>query len=612
MSYARATLPSVAAQSHKMEEPSQGSKREDWRKAKELEEARKAGTAPALVDEEGKDINPHIPQYIATVPWYVGYDVPTLKHQRPQDEKQKQFSAINEWYHKGVKDGSVATKFRKGACANCGSMTHKKKDCVERPRKVGAKFTGEFLAPDEHIQPTLSFDYDGKRDRWNGYNPEEHEAVIEEYAKMEEAKKQLKARKLQDEMISGDMEKAKDHDSEDSDADEDKYADSFDMPGTNFDSKRRITVRNLRIREDTAKYLYNLNPNSAYYDPKTRSMRENPLRETGAQPDELKYAGDNFIRAGGDTVNMAKAQLFAWDASNRGTDVHLQAEPTKLELLHKEFGSKKENFKKSQKETILEKYGGAEHLEAPPKQLLLAQTEDYVEYSRHGTVIKGQEKAKVKSKYEEDIFLNNHQSVWGSYWKDGQWGYKCCHSLVRGSYCTGQAGKLAAAEDVVVLPPEAAENGQEEGEKEEEPTKSLMEQHKEKLDAERERKKEKRRKKKQKEKERRKRREKEKKKKKKRGKSSDDSDSTDSSSDSSEEEEDEAAIRKKKIMEAMKRQEEAEREADRLLAMDERKRPYNSLKAYDSMKEPTEEEMEAYRMKRQRMEDPMAAFLTKY
>lgn len=37
------------------EEPKKKS-REDWRKAKELEEARKAGTAPAAVDEEGKFI----------------------------------------------------------------------------------------------------------------------------------------------------------------------------------------------------------------------------------------------------------------------------------------------------------------------------------------------------------------------------------------------------------------------------------------------------------------------------------------------------------------------------------------------------------------------------
>lgn len=42
-----------------------------------------------------------------------------------------------------------------------------------------------------------------------------------------------------------------DHSSEDED--DDKYADDFDMPGQNFDSKRRITVRNLRIREDIAK-----------------------------------------------------------------------------------------------------------------------------------------------------------------------------------------------------------------------------------------------------------------------------------------------------------------------------------------------------------------------
>lgn len=46
--------------------------------------------------------------------------------------------------------------------------------------------------------------------------------------------------------------------------------------------------RNLRIREDTAKYLLNLDVNSAHYDPKTRSMREDPLPD--ADPNEKFYA----------------------------------------------------------------------------------------------------------------------------------------------------------------------------------------------------------------------------------------------------------------------------------------------------------------------------------
>ena len=75
-------------------------------------------------------------------------------------------------------------------------------------------------------------------------------------------------------------------DSDGSDADEEKYADMADMAGTKFDPKTRTTVRNLRIREDTAKYLRNLDSNSAYYDPKTRSMRDNPYKNTNKDPSQ--------------------------------------------------------------------------------------------------------------------------------------------------------------------------------------------------------------------------------------------------------------------------------------------------------------------------------------
>jgi pre-mRNA-processing factor SLU7 len=74
----------------------------------------------------------------------------------------------------------------------------------------------------------------------------------------------------------------------------------------------------LRIREDTAKYLRNLDPNSAYYDPKTRSMRKNPYEGNGKKDDEVEFAGDNFVRISGDTVSHAQSQMFSWEAGRKG------------------------------------------------------------------------------------------------------------------------------------------------------------------------------------------------------------------------------------------------------------------------------------------------------
>jgi pre-mRNA-processing factor SLU7 len=102
----------------------------------------------------------------------------------------------------------------------------------------------------------------------------------------------------------------------------------------------------------------------------------------------VDYAGENFVRFSGDTQKHAVAQLFAWEAYEKGVDVHLLAEPTKLETLQKEYDKKKDQFKSQAQDSILKHYGGEEHLQVPTKSLLLAQTEDYVEYSRYGKVIK--------------------------------------------------------------------------------------------------------------------------------------------------------------------------------------------------------------------------------
>jgi pre-mRNA-processing factor SLU7 len=72
------------------------------------------------------------------------------------------------------------------------------------------------------------------------------------------------------------------------------------------------------------------------------------------------------------------------------------------------------------------------------------------------------------------------------------------------------------------------------------------------------------------------------------------------------------AQKKKKmnLAEALKEEEHRLLEADRMLAMDERKRPYIIL-SYSMIENqaPSEVEMDAYRMKRKRDDDPMAHFM---
>jgi len=57
------------------------------------------------------------------------------------------------------------------------------------------------------------------------------------------------------------------------------------------------------------------------------------------------------------------------------------------------------------------------------------------------------------------------------------------------------------------------------------------------------------------------------------------------------------------LKEALRKEEENSKEAEKMLKMDERKRPYNSM--YES-RELTAEEIEAFQMKRKRDGDPMA------
>ncbi|KAF8015862.1 hypothetical protein BT93_H1416 [Corymbia citriodora subsp. variegata] len=244
--------------------------REDHRKQLELEEARKAGLAPAEVDEDGKEINPHIPQYMSSAPWYLNAERPSLKHQRKWKSDP---NYTKSWYDRGAKIFQ-ADKYRKGACEDCGAMTHNAKSCMERPHQKGAKWTNMHIAPDEKIE-TFELDYDGKRDRWNGYDAATYACVIERYEARDEArKKYLKEQQLkkleEKNKQNGEGEVSNEEDDEDLKVDEAKVDESKQMDFAKVEKRVRTTgggstgtVRNLCICEDTAKYLLNLDVDSA-------------------------------------------------------------------------------------------------------------------------------------------------------------------------------------------------------------------------------------------------------------------------------------------------------------------------------------------------------------
>ncbi|MBA0734131.1 hypothetical protein Gogos_018076 [Gossypium gossypioides] len=164
------------------------------------------------------------------------------------------------------------------------------------------------IATDEKIE-TFEQDYDGKRDRWNGYDASTHARVIERYeARVEAIRKYLKEQQL------------KKLEEKNTKIDESKQMDFAKLVKhvRTTGGGSTGTVRNLCTWEDTVKYLLNLDVNSAYYDPKTRSMREDPLPD--ADPNEL-YGGDNQYRMSGQALEFKQLNIHAWEAFDKGQDI---------------------------------------------------------------------------------------------------------------------------------------------------------------------------------------------------------------------------------------------------------------------------------------------------
>jgi len=392
--------------------------------------------ANGSTESKSNERNEYIPSFIAKKPFYIDDATQSqddyLEHQRLQSQSNQTPISLDSRI-KTTAAGPRVTKYRKGACENCGALGHKEKDCLQRKRKKGAKWTGKDIAADEAIQE-VKLGWDAKRDRWNGYDAKEYQEVVEEYETLEEMKRRMAATQRGD---SGDVEELDGNEEEKEGA---RYEEETDMG-----RKQSTSTRNLRLREDTAKYLLNLDLDSGpKYDPKTRSMLD-----ATSSTNEL-IADEGFQKASGDAAEFERAQRYAWETQERGDAdrIHLQANPTEAQLTRKRKADEDIRKQDERKKALMEKYGDQSVVQKKPGAVTgveVTSNERYVEYDERGR-IKGEPERKEKSMYAEDVFINNHTSVWGSWWKEFSWGYACCHSTVKNSFCTGDMGIKATEE----------------------------------------------------------------------------------------------------------------------------------------------------------------------
>lgn len=113
---------------------------------------------------------------------------------------------------------------------------------------MGAQWTNKNIAPDEKIE-TFELDYDGKRDRWNGYDTSSFSRIVERYEARDEARrkynKEQQLKKLEEKNINTDRGESGDSDGDEEDddlrIDEAKVDESKQMDFAKVEKRVRTT-----------------------------------------------------------------------------------------------------------------------------------------------------------------------------------------------------------------------------------------------------------------------------------------------------------------------------------------------------------------------------------
>lgn len=242
--------------------------------------------------DSSKQIKTNLNEIIQELPWYEG-ELRNVQTQVQTDKAERSRKIVES--RKGLIKDQTILKFRKGACSNCGAITHSVKECVERPRKVGAKWSGKDFRPDEYYVE-VPLDYEGKRDRWNGYNPSSQKKYVDEWEAIEKGKVDAKVE-------AGIVVEKRDADRDDSVS----SISEDEKLTTDFEKRRSNKLGNY------ARYLYNADPSEAYYKGKINSIDYEPI----AEGENELFKEQPYLKDEGDLKELLDLEKFVEEANEK-------------------------------------------------------------------------------------------------------------------------------------------------------------------------------------------------------------------------------------------------------------------------------------------------------